>query len=55
VLDSKTSTEVMDLLTEVNRSGKTVVIITHENNITKQTNHIIQLKNNIIKPKHVLS
>ena len=32
-LDSQTSSEVMDILQEVNRQGKTVVIVTHENDI----------------------
>ncbi len=43
-LDSVTSIEVMDLLKSVNASGKTVIIVTHENEIAKETDRIIRLK-----------
>jgi putative ABC transport system ATP-binding protein len=32
-LDSKTSLEIMDLLGEMNRSGKTIIMVTHEPDI----------------------
>jgi putative ABC transport system ATP-binding protein len=47
-LDSQTSFEVMDLLKEVNRSGITVIIVTHENDISAMTNRIIRLKDGVI-------
>ena len=43
-LDSKTSQEVMDLLKEINREGKTMIVVTHEHDIAEQTNRIIHLK-----------
>lgn len=43
-LDSVTSTEVMDLLKTVNATGKTVIIVTHENEIAAETERIIRLK-----------
>lgn len=43
-LDSKTSAEVMRIFKEVNASGKTVIIVTHETDIAQQTDRIIQLK-----------
>ncbi|MFK7755593.1 MAG: ABC transporter ATP-binding protein [Flavobacteriales bacterium] len=43
-LDSVTSIEVMDLLKSVNATGKTVIIVTHENEIAAETERIIRLK-----------
>lgn len=43
-LDSVTSVEVMDLLKSVNQKGKTVIIVTHENEIARETERIIRLK-----------
>lgn len=42
-LDSKTSTQLMDLLEEVNREGVTVVVVTHENDIAERTQRTIIL------------
>ena len=42
-LDSKTSGELMDLLTEVNNAGVTVVIVTHEAEVAARTQRTIRL------------
>lgn len=47
-LDSKTSQEVMKLFKEVNDEGITVLVVTHENDISRMTKRIIRLNDGII-------
>lgn len=42
-LDQATGSEVMELLKKINKQGKTVIIVTHDENIAKQTDRIINV------------
>lgn len=53
-LDTRTSEEVMALLTEVNRDlGKTVLIVTHERDVAAATQRVIYLRDGIIENAHL--
>lgn len=47
-LDSKTSYEVMDLIQKINEEGKTILLVTHEEDIAKMCKRIVKLKDGII-------
>jgi putative ABC transport system ATP-binding protein len=47
-LDSKTATEIMNLLVKMNEQGKTVILITHDSTIAGYARRIIQIKDGII-------
>ena len=48
-LDSKTGKEVMTIFKELNASGQTIILITHEESIAYQSNRIITIKDGLIK------
>jgi len=51
-LDSATSIEVMELFREINKDGITMIIVTHEQDISEKTDRIIHLKDGIIEFEH---
>lgn len=51
-LDSATSIEVMDLFREINSTGITMIIVTHEKDISEKTDRIIYLKDGIIESEY---
>lgn len=47
-LDSKTGTEVLNMLKELHQEGKTVILITHDNIIAHEADRIVRLKDGVI-------
>lgn len=48
-LDSKTGDDVMNIFKELNSYGQTIILITHEDSIAKQSNRIITIMDGLIK------
>ena len=47
-LDSKTSCEVMSLIQQINNEGKTILVVTHELDISNMCKRIVTLKDGVI-------
>ena len=47
-LDSKTGTEIMALIEELSRKGNTIIVVTHEEDIARQSRHIIRIRDGLI-------
>ena len=47
-LDEKTGEKIMDILININKIGKTVVIVTHDKEIAKKCNRVIYLKDGVV-------
>lgn len=47
-LDTKTSYEIMDLIQQINDEGKTILVVTHEEDIAQMTKRIVHLKDGVI-------
>ena len=47
-LDSKTAVEIMGLLVEMNKNGKTVIVITHDPNIAAYAGRTVRISDGVI-------
>jgi putative ABC transport system ATP-binding protein len=43
-LDSKTSVEIMEMLRDLNNAGKTIIMVTHENDIAAWARRVVRLR-----------
>jgi putative ABC transport system ATP-binding protein len=48
-LDSKTSEEILALLERLNRAGKTIIMVTHENDVAEHARRIVRLRDGVIQ------
>jgi putative ABC transport system ATP-binding protein len=51
-LDSETSKQIMDLMSEIHRSGITVLVVTHDAEVAARTQRIIRLKDGRVMGPH---
>jgi len=43
-LDSKTGAEVLDLITHLNQTGKTIVLVTHDDKVAARAHRVVRMK-----------
>ncbi len=48
-LDSKTSDEIMHLLSKLNEAGKTIIMVTHENDIASWAKRVVRMRDGAIE------
>ncbi len=48
-LDSKTTDEILLLFEKLNREGKTIIMITHEDEVAARTKRVLKLRDGLIE------
>jgi len=52
-LDSKTGLEVLDLIDDLNDSGKTIVLVTHDNYVAERAHRVIHMKDGSVDREEI--
>ena len=52
-LDSKTSYEIMEILSKIHIDGNTVILVTHEEDISHYAHRVIRLRDGVIESDKV--
>lgn len=47
-LDSETSNDIMELLKSLNEQGKTIIMVTHDNDLIKYATKVVKLKDGVV-------
>ena len=47
-LDSKTGAEVLDLITQLNESGKTIILVTHDDKVATRAHRVVRMKDGLV-------
>jgi putative ABC transport system ATP-binding protein len=48
-LDTRTSDEIMQLLTRLNEGGKTIIMVTHENDIASWARRVVRMRDGVVE------
>ncbi len=52
-LDSRTSYEIMDIVGKIHRDGNTVILVTHEEDISHYAHRVIRLRDGVIESDNI--
>jgi putative ABC transport system ATP-binding protein len=52
-LDTKTSIEIMNIFTKLNKEGKTIVMVTHEPDIAAFAKQNVHMRDGLIERVHI--
>lgn len=52
-LDSKTSYEIMEIVSKIHNDGNTVIIVTHEKDISMYAHRVIRLKDGLVETDNI--
>ncbi|MBL9138080.1 MAG: ABC transporter ATP-binding protein [Verrucomicrobiales bacterium] len=47
-LDSRTGTEVLDLIDRLNQAGKTIILVTHDERVAARAHRVVHMKDGVI-------
>ncbi len=52
-VDTQSGNKIMDILEDINNTGETVIIVTHDPNIAKRAGRTLRIQDGIVREEHV--